>query len=181
MVNKTENIKRYSRIEYIAGSAAPKYAPVPERRTTNVPERQNRPVRTTDKEKNTDRKLKTKPARRLDFVSTVFMIGMICITAYVCIGYLKLQSDMRQLNSQVIALTDDLTDLNDKNEGIRVSIEQAIDFDSVYEIAVGELGMVYPNNNKVYNYNYNNAGYVRQYSEIPSEEKELILEGLFKN
>jgi len=46
-------------------------------------------------------------------------------------------------------------------------IDMVYDLDYVYNIAVNELGMVYPNNNEVITFDKATESYVRQYGDIP--------------
>lgn len=41
------------------------------------------------------------------------------------------------------------------------------DLEYIYQMAVGVLGMVYPNNNEVVYYENGATGYYRQYQDIP--------------
>ena len=56
----------------------------------------------------------------------------------------------------------------------------AVNLDEVYRVAVQELGMVYPNNNRTVYYQSSADGYVRQFGNIPKVDKLELLEMMFQ-
>ena len=55
-----------------------------------------------------------------------------------------------------------------ENNALEAVLEnEKYDLETVYQMAVGVLGMVYPNNNEVIYYNNESEGYFRQYQDIP--------------
>ena len=159
---------------YVSGSAARKLAVVPERDRYGYDEQVRRPNQTQ----------KTKPVRRpevgrgIDFISMVILTIAIISTLSVCVEYLNVQSGVTQLDKEIIKLENTLADLKDTNNAMKNSLAEAIDLQKIYNIAVGELGMVFPNKNKIITYDNNNVGYVRQYSDIPEVDKESLLDKL---
>ena len=92
----------------------------------------------------------------------------IVATLFVCVNYLKVQSDVVQLNKSITALEKQITDLDKENDALEAVLEnESYDLETVYQMAVGVLGMVYPNNNEVIYYNNESEGYFRQYQDIP--------------
>lgn len=88
-------------------------------------------------------------------------------TVYVCVDYLKLQYNVSRMDKAIITLEEDLTTLTNENDAAYNLVNTAYDLNYVYQVAVEELGMVYPNNNTVISYQSSEADYVRQYEDIP--------------
>ncbi len=167
--------RRYGRAVYTDGSAARRLAPAPgyERPDSGeVPERERRQRRRSVK------KAKRVPA--LNLMSLLFLIGVIALTLYTCISYLEAQADITLMEREIRSLENQLSETQKKNDAMLASINEALDLDYIYSVAVGELGMVYPNENTVIQYEAPESGYVRQYEDIPAAESESILDDILK-
>ena len=111
---------------------------------------------------------KVKIGQGIDLLSALLLISAIVATLFVCINYLKVQSDVVQLNKSITTLEKEITGLEKENNALEAVLEnEKYDLETVYQMAVGVLGMVYPNNNEVIYYNNESEGYYRQYQDIP--------------
>lgn len=160
---------------YVSGNTARKLAVVPERERYGYDEQITRQPNRTQQNKP-----QRKPAidSGIDFFSMVILTAAIICTLAVCVEYLKVQSGVTQLDKQIVKLENSLTELKDTNNAMKNSLAAALDLEKIYNVAVGELGMVFPNKNKIITYDKNDAGYVRQYSDIPEVDKESLLDKL---
>ncbi len=105
-----------------------------------------------------------------DIFAMVLLGATICATLYMCISYLMVQSDITQLNKSIAALEKEITSAAKENDAVEAVLENEItDLEYIYQMAVGVLGMVYPNNNEVVYYDQGNSGYFRQYQDIPEK------------
>lgn len=168
---KSNNKKTYDKTHYIDGNTVRKVAPVPEydrerKKQPNQPKRQ--PA------KRTRRKYK----QGIDFFTMSFLTVALLLTVYVCIAYLQDQSTIREINKEIIALENELSNTRDANNFTATTLDQAIDFDYIYEVAVGKLGMVFPNENQTIRYKKPDHDYVRQYQEIPEVKLSTLLDKL---
>ncbi|MBO5352014.1 MAG: septum formation initiator family protein [Lachnospiraceae bacterium] len=104
----------------------------------------------------------------IDLISALLLMSAIAVTLLVCVNYLKVQSDVVQLNKSISGLEQQLSSLEKENNALESVLEnEQYDLETVYQMAVGVLGMVYPNNNEVLYYNNEAEGYYRQYQDIP--------------
>ena len=111
---------------------------------------------------------KIKIGQGIDLISALLLMGVIVATLVVCVNYLAVQSDVIQLGKSITGLERQITGLDKENDALEAAMEnEVLDLDYVYQIAVGVLGMVYPNNNEVIYYNNESEGYFRQYQDIP--------------
>ena len=120
-----------------------------------------------------------KLANDVSFGSMILLVAAVCVTLYVCLGYLKVQANIVVTNKAITKLETELSDLRTRNEAAYNMVVDAVDFEEVYKTAVTELGMVFPYKNKVVTYSVDPSGYVRQFKEIPRADlvnaiKELL-------
>lgn len=132
------------------------------------PQWEQEEVRRPRKVEQAEAQPKVKIGQGIDLVSALFLMGAIVATLFVCVNYLKVQSDMVQLNKSISSLEKQITSLEKENDALESVLEnEKYDLETVYQMAVGVLGMVYPNNNEVIYYNSESEGYFRQYYDIP--------------
>lgn len=103
----------------------------------------------------------------ISFASLLVLTVAIIATVYVCVDYLMLQHQVSQMDKKIVSMEKDLTKLTHENDATLEAINTAYNLDYVYKVAVEDLGMVYPNNNKVITYKSEDTDYVRQYEDIP--------------
>lgn len=152
-----EEKKRYS-MGFEQGSAARELWPQWEEETVSRPKRVEQP----------ELKPKVKIGQGIDLISAFFLMCAIAATLWVCFNYLKVQSDVVQLNKAISSLESQISGLEKENNALAAVLEnEKYDLETVYQMAVGVLGMVYPNNNEVIYYDNEPEGYFRQYQDIP--------------
>jgi len=128
-----------------------------------------------DKEKHKQPKLH----HDMDLFTVVVLVASIVAAVYLCVGYLKVQSDIVQMKKNIIALESELENINDLNEVLHMKINSAVDLEYVYDIAVNELGMVFANENDVVNYTRSYNSFVRQYEIVEKNDESNLLGQLF--
>ena len=152
-----EQRRRYN-TTYENGSAVRKMQPQWEQEEVRRP----RPVERKEEQP------KVKIGQGIDLISALLLVSAIVATLFVCVNYLKVQSDVVQLNKSISGLEKEISGLEKENNALEAVLEnEKYDLETVYQMAVGVLGMVYPNNNEVIFYNNESEGYYRQYQDIP--------------
>lgn len=153
-----EEKRRYSTTGYENGSAARNLQPQWEQEEIRRPRRVELP----------EEQPKVKIKQNIDLISMLFLMCAIAATLFMCVNYLKVQSDVVQLNKSISSLEKQITGLEKENDALAAVLEnEKYDLETVYQMAVGVLGMVYPNNNEIIYYNNESTGYFRQYQDIP--------------
>ena len=71
----------------------------------------------------------------------------IAATLYCCIEFIMLQNEVSKMERDIISMERILTTMTNENDAAYEQIGMVYDLDYVYNVAVNELGMVYPNNN----------------------------------
>ncbi|MBE5950346.1 MAG: hypothetical protein E7260_01990 [Lachnospiraceae bacterium] len=103
-----------------------------------------------------------------DIFSMLLLAVTISMTFYMCITYLMVQSDLTQLDKAIDRLESEISSVSKENDAMEAVLDSEVaDLEYIYQMAVGVLGMVYPNNNEVIYYDYQDTGYFRQYQDIP--------------
>lgn len=164
--------KKYHSMNYVDGSAVRKLQPMPDReeRGDVVRRRKQQPSRKS--------KQRRKPA--MSFFSFVMVTVAIGITLYAAVQYLEIQTDLHNMNKEVASLQNQLVALTSENDAALNKINSKIDLEQVFQTAVNELGMVFPNSNKIITYEGAVSDYVRQFNKIPQATASDLLERLQK-
>lgn len=99
---------------------------------------------------------------------TVTMIALIAV-CFSCINYLELQAEVSSRAEIISDLEARYVDLKTENDLTEVVINSTIDYDSILEVAVNELGMVYANKDQVIVYDSRKMECVKQLNSIPEK------------
>jgi cell division protein FtsB len=86
-----------------------------------------------------------------------------------CVQYLDTQSEVQGNQTAVQELQSQLNDLKTTNDETELKINTDIDYELIYDTAVNELGMIYPDRNQVITYDSTISEYVKQYKDIPQK------------
>ena len=143
---------------YVYGSAVPKQETLP-RRTAK-----EKPVW-----KQTSSQVKKNRNRALGINSAyaVFLSVAAVLAVFICVFFLRLQSDIVNQAETITALQEELNMLTEENDTAYQAAEDSVDLEEVRRKAVNELGMVYAAQGSVVEYESPAEDYVKQYSEIP--------------
>ena len=103
----------------------------------------------------------------------MFLAVALGVAMWVCVGYLKLQADNTARAKNITALETQLSTLKDENDDEYNRVTTSVDLEKIRDIAMNELGMVYANEDQVVLYDDEGSDYVKQYAEIPEDDKSL--------
>lgn len=135
---------------YVYGSAAPKL---------NVQqEMEQQPRRTLS---NATRKNRDK-ARHMSLSYVLFLAMAMCVAGYVLIHYIQLQADITTATERIASQEKELNNLRVANDEELSRITSSIDMEEVKRVAIGELGMVYPQEGQIITYSNEGKDYVRK-------------------
>ena len=95
------------------------------------------------------------------------LVAAMAITLYLCYNYLQVQGNIVQLERDMLVLEQQINTVTAENAALEDGLDGQVNWDEVYLTAVGELGMVYPNQNEVITYKSTDNGHVIQYQDIP--------------
>ncbi len=175
---KKRSYGQVNRAYWSQGSAARKVMeyPNPEAETENVKVQEE--SRREERQPKADFRFKPKAEQNITLGSMIVLLAAMAITLYTCFGYLKVQADIVVANKAIKSLEKEYEALKTRNDAAYSDVIAAVDFDEVYQVAVRDLGMVFPNKNETVSYTANQTGYVRQFADIPESERFEILKSL---
>lgn len=170
MAQKRQNYKRVqqnnTKSAYVNGSAVKKLYVAQPVREPDVEQEQ----REQQKRRRQNEQRKIHRANKLNFLYTVGVSVIVAAIFGICIQYLNLQSTVKSNASEVAQLQAQLYSLQETNNETQEEINAGINLDKIYEAAVNELGMRYPNQSQVRLYESSVSEYVKQYQDIPEAE-----------
>ena len=97
----------------------------------------------------------------------VFLAMMTMMTVLMCVYYLQMRSTVTAQNQENAVLESRLTRLQSENDALYETITNQIDWTHIKDVAVNELGMIYPAEDQVIWYNREAGSYVTQYQALP--------------
>lgn len=100
------------------------------------------------------------------FAFTFVMAAAMVVIFLVLAKYISINVDMTQKSRQIAALRKELSTLTMENDNMEMSINSSIDYNYIYKVATEELGMVYPSQNQIVNYDSEDSEYVVQYKDV---------------
>ncbi len=135
---------------YVYGNAAPKLDVQQEM------EQQPRRALSNATRKNRDR------ARHMSLGYVVFLVLAMCVAGYVLIHYIRLQADITTITEHIASQQKELNNLKVANDEELSRITSSVDMEEVRRVAIGELGMVYPQEGQIITYTNEGKDYVRK-------------------
>ena len=153
MANETMRRSNVRQNNYVYGSAAPKIDIRREMEETPI-----RRVSQTTK-KNREHVHSMSPAYVL-----VLMLCL-CTACVVIIWYVNLQSQVKSQVSVINQLESQLNAARQANDEEALRIENSIDLEEIKRIAIGELGMTYPEEGQIISYTSVGTDYMRKVVE----------------
>lgn len=146
---------------YVYGSAAQQAEALPKRRTERrrkAPQHVSRQVA-----RNRNRAMNINPAY------AVFLVAAAICAVFLCVMYLRLQSEVVNHSENLTSLQEDLADLTEANNTAYNAAEDSINLEEIRSRAMNEMGMVYESQGTVIEYESPASGYVKQYDSIPED------------
>lgn len=108
-------------------------------------------------------------ALRMNMPYVVFLAAASIATVFVCINYLKLQSQGVTYRKQITSLETTLSNMRLANDNAYENAVSSVSMEEIKDIAINQLGMTYASEGQVITYSSQEGDYIRQYSEIPTE------------
>lgn len=94
-------------------------------------------------------------------------------TIYICVQYVQLQTEVMVRLETINKYEVEFNNIVAQNNELEASISNYMDLQHIYQVATEELGMTYPQQGQVLEYENSSAEYVRQYGEIPEVPKTM--------
>ena len=99
----------------------------------------------------------------------LFLVGSVMITLGVFVMYIQLQTDINKRMSEITAVEEKILDLKTKNDALLTLVETSVNMEEVKDIAINQMGMVYPEQEQVKSFSIDVDDYMNQYRDIPKK------------
>ncbi|MDO4438666.1 MAG: cell division protein FtsL [Eubacteriales bacterium] len=108
----------------------------------------------------------------MDLPFLLILILAVLSTLVICYNYLNLNASINAHMDNIKSMETRLEKLRTENDALEQSIDNSVDLNYVYQVAVNELGMVHAGSDNVILYDKTESEYVRQYENIPNKPTE---------
>ncbi|MBO4289820.1 MAG: hypothetical protein J5865_06955 [Lachnospiraceae bacterium] len=98
-----------------------------------------------------------------------FLGVMVAILFIAVVMVVSASGQITKAEKQLASMTSQLNTIKSDNNAARVNLEKNVDINEVYEIAVGEYGLVYPAEEQIIHYQQKEGSYVVQNEPIPRD------------
>ena len=160
---------------YVYGSAVQQAEALPKRRPEThrrkAPQHVSRQV-----VRNRNRAMNINPAyadrnraMNINPAYAVFLVAAAFCAVFLCVMYLRLQSEVVNHSENLTTLQEDLANLTEANNTAYNAAEDSVNLEEVRDKAMNEMGMVYESQGNVIEYESPASGYVKQYDSIPED------------
>lgn len=95
----------------------------------------------------------------------LFLGAALAASAYILVNYLQMQAELTSLTKSVAAKTSTLIDMRADNEEEYNRIVRSIDLEEIRRVAMGDLGMIYAEQEQIVVYESEQYDYMRQVTE----------------
>jgi cell division protein FtsL len=101
-------------------------------------------------------------------VFAVFLGIAVAATLAACCSMLSMQAKVTNQSDRITRLQAELESLEDDNNAYETRINNSVDLETIRDVAINQLGMVYPVDGQVLYYDLTESDYVRQYQDVPA-------------
>ena len=153
---------RPSDLYYVEGSVVRK-------RETAVPRRREEPQRVPKRRSKTYKKAarKAENSKGFDLRYTLLLSVMFIVMIVSCVIMLTVQGAVETKERDIESLQEEIQSLQADNAAYENSLNNMYSLEDIYDIATGELGMVYSHNGQIRYYDSEEGDYVKQYGDVP--------------
>lgn len=106
-------------------------------------------------------------AKRMNRGYVVFLAAISVVALLMCVEYLRLKSQITTQIKEIAADESELSQLKADNDALYNSVMASVDLEYIKNVAMNRLGMNYPDEDQLYQFNTAGNSYVRQYKNVP--------------
>lgn len=133
----------------------------------NMPERPAAQPRQLSREAQRNRE----KAKSMGRGFVVFLAVVSVAVLFCCVNYLQLKSELTGKIKTVASLETELSQIKEDNNAYESQVTSDVDLNTIKKLAIGRLGMNYPNDDQKKTYTMPSNSYVRQYQEVPESKR----------
>lgn len=103
-------------------------------------------------------------AKHMNLGYVLFLIAALATAAMILISYIRVQAEITTMTEYIAKQEKILNNLKISNDEMLTRIESRLDLEEVKKVAIGELGMTYPEEGQIISYESVNYDYTRRVS-----------------
>ncbi len=100
----------------------------------------------------------------------LFLAIVSVATLFICVHYLRLKSDVTAQTKVIASKESTLSELKADNDALYNTVLASEDLEYIKDVAMNQLGMQYPGEDQLYEFNTAGNSYVRQYKDVPGSD-----------
>lgn len=104
-------------------------------------------------------------AKHMNLGYVLFLIAALAAAGVILISYIRVQSEITTMTEYIAKQEKVLNNLKISNDEMLTRIDSRLDLEEVKRVAIGELGMTYPEEGQIISYEAVNYDYTRRVSE----------------
>ena len=104
-------------------------------------------------------------AKHMNFGYVVFLVAALTMAAVILISYVRVQAEITTMTEYIAKQEKVLNNLKISNDEALTRIDSRLDLEEVKRVAIGELGMTYPQEGQIISYETVGYDYVRKVSD----------------
>lgn len=158
----------YRNLNYIQGNTVKNAQSAPDIKRRRVHEESRHKKVSADTRRNRERETSMN-------LGTVLFLSVAAIIMFaVCVEYLQLKINLTNRVNNIAKLEGELQDISAENDELENKLNTSVDLEHIKQVAMEELGMVYPSKDQIVTYEDSNSDYINQYENIPDKESASI-------
>lgn len=103
-------------------------------------------------------------AKHMNLGYVLFLVAALAVAGVILISYVKVQSEITTTMEYITKQEKMLNNLRISNDEALTRIESRLDLEEIKKVAIGELGMTYPEQGQIITYEAADYDYVRRIS-----------------
>lgn len=115
----------------------------------------------------TRRAVKRNRAAQMSRGYVLFLAAVSVAALVMCVHFLQLKAEITAQTREIAALESSLSELKADNDALYNSVTSSVDLEKIREEAMNRLGMDYPGEDQIYQFDTSGNSYVRQYRDVP--------------
>lgn len=101
----------------------------------------------------------------------MFLAVVSAAALFMCVRYLQMKSAITTQTKEIATAESELSQLKADNDALYNSVISSVDLEKIKDKAMNELGMTYPQEDQIYQFDTAGNSYVRQYKDVPDTTK----------
>ncbi len=159
------NVGKQNNKIYVYGNTVRQMNTVPQRKAGRTRQQE----RTQTKRVSAVSRRKKIRARQITMPYVMFLSTVLIISLAVCINYVQLKSANTAYHAELVEKENSINAAKMLNDAKYERLMTSVDLNYVRDVAINDIGMVYPEEGQIISYSSQESDYIKQYSDVPTK------------